>query len=73
MSTLRPANPSFAARYPGAEWVARREPAEWHRGYARPGPGPGLLLAGLAVVGLGALAWYTMGPDLIRYIKMERM
>ncbi|HZV07030.1 MAG TPA: hypothetical protein VE999_18250 [Gemmataceae bacterium] len=34
---------------------------------------PGLLLAGLAVVGLGALAWYYFGPELRRYIKVSRM
>jgi hypothetical protein len=34
---------------------------------------PGLLLAGLAAVGLGALAWYYLGPDLRRYIKISRM
>jgi hypothetical protein len=33
----------------------------------------GLLLAGLAALGLGALAWYYLGPDLRRYIKISRM
>jgi hypothetical protein len=37
------------------------------------GVSPGLLFAGLAVLGLGALAAYHYGPDLIRYIKIERM
>jgi hypothetical protein len=30
-------------------------------------------VAGLVAVGLGVLAWYYLGPDLRRYIKMERM
>jgi hypothetical protein len=34
---------------------------------------PGLLLAGLAAFGLGALAWYYLGPELRRYIKLTRM
>lgn len=33
----------------------------------------GWLLAGLAALGLGALAWYYLGPDLRRYIKISRM
>jgi hypothetical protein len=33
----------------------------------------GLPLAGLAAVGLGALAWYYLGPDLRRYLKIRSM
>ena len=33
----------------------------------------GWLIAGLAVAGLGALAWYYLGPDLRRYLKMRNM
>jgi hypothetical protein len=33
----------------------------------------GWLLTGLAVVGLGALAWYYLGPDLRRYLKIRNM
>jgi hypothetical protein len=32
-----------------------------------------LVVAGLAVAGIGALAWYYFGPDLRRYIKMSSM
>jgi hypothetical protein len=35
--------------------------------------GMGLLVTGLAVVGLGALAWYYIGPDVRRYMKMRNM
>ncbi len=37
------------------------------------GPGPGLLLTGLAVVALGALGWYYLWPDLQRYLKIKSM
>jgi uncharacterized protein DUF6893 len=33
----------------------------------------GWLIAGLVVAGLGALAFYYLGPDLRRYIKIEKM
>jgi hypothetical protein len=45
--------------------LERRPVAEW--------PSSGMLLAGLAVVGIGALAWYYLGPDLIRYMKIRNM
>ena len=55
-------------------------PAETRRGRpaaARPAASAGIstgwLIAGLAVAGLGALAWYYLGPDLKRYLKIERM
>jgi hypothetical protein len=31
------------------------------------------LITGLAVVGLGVLAWYYLGPDLKRYPKIRAM
>jgi hypothetical protein len=31
------------------------------------------LITGAVVFGLGALALYYLGPDLRRYLKMERM
>jgi hypothetical protein len=34
---------------------------------------PGLLLAGLAALGLGVLAWYYFGPKPRRHIKVARM
>jgi hypothetical protein len=33
----------------------------------------GWLLAGAVAVGLGALAWYYLGPDLRRYMKIRNM
>lgn len=33
----------------------------------------GWMIAGLAAVGVGAWAVYHFGPDLRRYLKMERM
>jgi hypothetical protein len=37
------------------------------------GAGMGWLVAGAALVGIGALAWYSFGPDLIRYMKIRNM
>jgi hypothetical protein len=37
------------------------------------GGSAGLLIAGLVVVGLGALAFYTLGPDIKRYKKIRDM
>ncbi len=37
------------------------------------GPSRGLLVGGLVVAGLAYLAWRYIGPDLVRYIKIERM
>jgi hypothetical protein len=34
---------------------------------------PGLAVAGLAALGLGALALYYFGPDLVRYMKIRNM
>jgi hypothetical protein len=50
---------------PEAWNVERRGQSEW--------PSSGMLLAGLALVGVGALAWYYLGPDLIRYMKIRSM
>lgn len=36
-------------------------------------PSSSLLLTGLAVVAVGALAWYYLGPDLVRYMKIRSM
>ena len=52
----------------GGDWRGRSELAR--RSY---GERPGLLLAGLAAVALGAFAVYYFGPDLRRYLKMEAM
>ena len=61
----------LSARSRGDGW------GDWLPARARraepPGPSPGLLLAGLVVVGLGALAWYYIGPDVIRYQKIRNM
>jgi hypothetical protein len=38
----------------------------------RRGPS-GWMIAGLALVGLGALTWYFLGPDFKRYMKIRSM
>jgi hypothetical protein len=37
------------------------------------GPPVGLLVAGAVAIGLGALAWAYLGPDLRRYMKIRSM
>jgi hypothetical protein len=53
------------------DWRERYQPAGQMMTQA--GPGLGLLLGGLALIGLGALAWAYLGPDIRRYIKMSQM
>ncbi len=53
----------------GGDWRGRSDLAR--RSYG--GTSPGLLLAGVAAVALGAFAVYYFGPDLRRYLKMEAM
>ncbi len=36
-------------------------------------PRSGMMIAGILALGLGALAFYYLGPDLRRYIKIEMM
>jgi hypothetical protein len=36
-------------------------------------PGPGLFVPAMVALGLGALAWYYLGPDLRRYMKIRSM
>jgi hypothetical protein len=52
------------------DWQGRYAPA---RPPHSAGSSLGLPLAGLAAVGLGALAWYYLGPDLVRYMKIRSM
>jgi hypothetical protein len=33
----------------------------------------GLLIGGLVAAGLGVLAWYYFGPDLVRYMKIRNI
>jgi hypothetical protein len=38
-----------------------------------PGPRWGLFLTGVAILGLGFLAWNALGPDIRRYLKIRNM
>lgn len=66
----------MTAQYPERVYTTEEERRR-HSGMLREGGfgrgGNGLLLAGLAVVGLGALALYYLGPDLRRYLKIRNM
>ena len=48
-------------------------PPEYGRPAVTEFPSPNLLLGGLALVAVGALAWYYLGPDLVRYMKIRNM
>ena len=64
-------SPSQAAQ----QWGERQQwPENLRRYHANhSGISPGLLVAGLAALGLGAFLAYSLGPDLVRYLKIERM
>jgi hypothetical protein len=58
----------------------QRQDEEWRRSYAPPaesreyGGAPwGLIMTGLVIGGLAAMAWTYLGPDLRRYLKISRM
>ena len=48
------------------DWRERYDVGQWRRP-------SGWLLTGLVLAGLGALAWYYLGPDLRRYMKIKSM
>jgi hypothetical protein len=59
-------------------WLGSTEDEGWRpaRLARRPepaGPSTTLLVMGAVVVGLGLLAWYYVGPDLRRYLKIHSM
>lgn len=62
----------YAPRYRGQEgdWP-QHYPAE--RAYPARQGGPDVFRVGMAAVGLGALAWYYFGPDVVRYLKIREM
>jgi hypothetical protein len=49
----------------GRSFLSRRE-EPWE-------PSTRWAVAGLVVLGLGALAWYYLGPDVRRYLKIHSM
>jgi hypothetical protein len=66
--------PAEAQRYftaPPSEMARGRQVAATPRGFG--GISTGWLIAGAVVLGLGALAWYSLGPDLRRYMKIRNM
>ncbi len=69
MSAMMP-----TSRMAEQQWGERREwPGNLQQRGNHTGLSPGLLVLGLAGLCLGALAAYHFGPDLVRYIKIERM
>jgi hypothetical protein len=57
--------------------IQSRLPEDWRHPLARRSTrsdaSAKLLLAGVAVVGLGLLTWHYLGPDLKRYLKIHSM
>jgi hypothetical protein len=55
----------------GQEALRRSLPADWRRG--EPAGLNGWAVTSLALIALGLMAAYYLGPDLVRYLKIERM
>jgi hypothetical protein len=57
--------------------IESRLPNDWRHPLTRRSPrsdaSAKLLLAGVAVVGVGLLTWHYLGPDLKRYLKIHSM
>jgi hypothetical protein len=70
MSRIVTVNEDRLSPQPGEEWRGRTARSELGES---PRSSSGLLLAGLVAAGLGALAWYYLGPDLRRYLKIRNM
>jgi hypothetical protein len=68
MSRVTLENEARLSRPAGDEWRER-----YHLTDRPAGLSPGLLLVGVAAVGLGVLASYYLLPDLVRYMKIRDM
>lgn len=51
-------------------WLERSQPGDWMRGNQNQST---MLILGLVAIGVGALAWAYLGPDLRRYAKIQSM
>jgi hypothetical protein len=70
MYRLTPEQQGRSTPSPSGDWRERTFVAQ------RPelsGPPVGLLIAGGIALGLGLMAWYYLGPDLRRYLKLRSM
>jgi hypothetical protein len=67
--------PYASASGEGRPWQAPEHYQEWGPGASRGGSGllTGLEIGALVVVGLGLVAWYYLGADLRRYMKIRSM
>ncbi len=70
MARLESVHPSSMLTSLGDELRERTRPMRRHE---ERGISPGLLIAGVAVIGLGWFAWNYLGPDLKRYMKIHSM
>ena len=62
MKTMHDRSEELQANYPSPSHDGMAVVPSWN-----------LLLGGLALVGLGVLAWQYLGPDVRRYAKMSSM
>ena len=76
----QPQIPPMANKEPDSMRINQRQKENWQPHYRPFGqtehngvPSFGLIIAGVAVVGLGLFACNKLGRDLVRYIKIERM
>ncbi len=70
MSKLRQDSQRQFPSTSGNEW-REREHLEQSSQYRQ--HGSGLMFAGLALLGLGAMAWYLLGDDVRRYMRIRSM
>ena len=73
MTRLAPEFPVNETRAPRHERAYERRRSYMEPRMYAPQPRSGLLIAGLLVLGAGALAWYYLGPDFRRYMKIRAM
>ena len=70
MSRLISEHRELLPRSLGDDWLDHLRP---RRRKAASGVHPGLVVAGLVVIGVGLLAIFYVGPDVKRYMKLRTM
>jgi hypothetical protein len=70
MSRLTSGNHGALSRLTGGEWAGRHSLSRREEPF---GASRGLVVAGVVAVGIGLLAWYYIGPDVKRYMKLRNM
>lgn len=69
-----PSEEAYRSHQPGSMRDAGWRHYEVEPRHQRERGGPsGWMIAGLALLGVGALTWYYLGPDIRRYMKIRSM